>query len=368
MSDAKGDGTAKEPGFPLSGEAIDGFAGRSAALRRILGGGEATNIVAAYEREDKRAIEEQSRFSSVATRLNRTVLATAVIGAVILALGVLQPWLQQNVDPRFDQLIAWPRFDQVVSWVVAALGFFGLLVGGYAAALLYELNAGDLERDWMQGRARAEQLRSEYFDRLVANAATADSATQDAALDLVTKHLLQDQLNYFAKRGKRHEGAAGHWLRLAAFATGVASVGVAAGGMVGAVGGPWLLAVAALGTIGTAVVSFATSQESIGQERERAQRFRNDVDALELVARQIDDVHGAIGRGSAEALVTFTAAINQQLALELGRFLEGGDSIRASITKLSQQIEKSREGKQDAAPEPPGPADHEMVQGNQTGR
>ena len=182
MTDAKSDGPAEESGFPLSGEAIDGFAGRSAALGRILGGGEATNIVAAYGREDKRAIEEQIRFSSVATRLNRTVLATAVIGAVILALGVLQPWLQQNVDPRFDQLIVWPRFDQVVSWVVAALGFFGLLVGGYAAALLYELNAGDLERDWMQGRARAEQLRSEYFDRLVAHAATADSATQDATL------------------------------------------------------------------------------------------------------------------------------------------------------------------------------------------
>jgi hypothetical protein len=143
---------------------------------------------------------------------------------------------------------------------------------------------------------------------------------------------------------------------LAAFATGVASVGVAAGGMVGAVGGPWLLAVAALGAIGTAVVSFATSQEAIGQDRERAQRFRNNVDALELAARQIDDVRGAIGRGAGDALVTFTSAINQQLALELGRFLEGGESIRASITKLSQQIEKSREGKQEAAPKPPEPA------------
>ncbi len=341
MTNAKGDGPAKEPGFPLSGDVIDGFAGLSVALGGILRGGEATNIVAAYEREDKRAIEEQSRFSSVATRLNTTVLVTAGIGALILALGVLQPWLQKQVDPRFDQGI---------SWVVAALGFFGLLVGGYAAALLYELNAGDLARDWTQSRARAEQLRSEYFERLVAHAATADSATQSAALDLVTKHLLEDQHNYFAERGKRHEAAAGHWLRLAAFATGVASVGIAAGGIVGAVGGPWLLAVAALGAIGTAVVSFATSQEAIGQERERAQRFRNNVDALELVARQIDDVRGALGRGAGDALVTFTAAINQQLALELGRFLEGGESIRASITKLSQQIEKSREGKQEAAP------------------
>jgi hypothetical protein len=306
----------------------------------ILRGGEATRIVAAYVREDRRAIEEQRQFSYVAARLNRMVLVTASVSALILALGVLQPWLQQHVDPRFDQII---------TWVVAVLGFFGLLVGGYAAALLYELNAGDLARDWMQSRARAEQLRSEYFDRLVARAATADSATQAAALDLVTNHLLEDQLKYFAERGKRHEAAARHWLRLAAFATGVASVGVAAGGMVGAVGGPWLLAIAALGAIGTAVVSFATSQETIGQERERAQRFRNNVDALDLLGRQVEDVRGAIGRGTADALVTFSAAINQQLALELGRFLEGGESIRASIAKLSQQIEKSREGKQGAA-------------------
>jgi hypothetical protein len=292
VRDASGNLPAKEPTFPLLKEEIDGFAARSAVLGGILCGGEATNILAAYERVDQRAIKERGRFSSVATRLNRTVLVTAGIGALILALGVLQPgvlqpWLQQHVDPPFDQ---------TVSWIVATLGFFGLLVGGYAAAL-YELNAGDLARDWTQTRARAEQLRSEYFDRLVAHAATADSATQDAALDLVTKHLLQDQLTYFAIRGKRHEAAAGHWLRLAAFAAGVASVGVAAGGMVGAVGGPWLLAVAALGAIGTAVVSFATSQEAIGQERERAQRFRNNVDALELAVRQIDDVRGAIGRG-----------------------------------------------------------------------
>src|SRR5580692_2169085 len=120
-----GDGPAREPGFPLSKEQSDGVAVRSVALGGLLRGGEATRIVAAYEREDRRAIEAQARFSYVATRLNRTVLVTAGIGALILALGVLQPWLQKQVDPRFDQ---------VISWVVAALGFFGLLIGGYAAA------------------------------------------------------------------------------------------------------------------------------------------------------------------------------------------------------------------------------------------
>jgi hypothetical protein len=333
------DGVATaEPAFPLSRAASDAFSARSAALADILGAGEITRILAAYQREDWRAIEAQRRFVSVATHLNASVLATAVIGSLILAFGLLQLWLEKDVDLRFAQIIP-PG--------LAALGFVGLLVGGYAAARLYELNAGNLAGDWMRSRARAEQLRSEYFDRLVARAAAADADTQGAALDLVAKYLLEEQLAYFAQRGKRHEAAAGKWLRWAAFASGIASVGVAAGGMAGAVGEHWILAVAALGAIGGAVAAFATAQEAIGQERERAQRFRNNVDALELLARQVDDVRDAVGAGSSETLVTFTSAINQQLALELGRFLEGGESIRASIAKLGQQIEQSRkDGKQ----------------------
>ena len=102
----------RRPGFPLSNEEIDGFVGRSAALGGFLRGGEATNIVTAYEREDQRAIEAQGRFSNVATRLNRTVLVTAGIGALILALGVLQPWLQQH-DSTHGSIRSphglWPR-------------------------------------------------------------------------------------------------------------------------------------------------------------------------------------------------------------------------------------------------------------------
>ena len=209
VGDATG-GAAREPGFPLAQEESDGFAARSAPLGAILRGDEATRIVEAYEREDQRALDRQNRFFLVAGRLNRTVLTTAVVGALILALGVLRPWLLAN--------IGWAQFDQVFAGIVAALGLLGILVGGYAAALLYELNAGDLEGDWMQSRARAEKLRSEYFDRLVARAAKSDSATQAAAFDLVRTHLLQSQLGYFAERGRRHEADAGHWLRLAAFA------------------------------------------------------------------------------------------------------------------------------------------------------
>ncbi len=343
MAGAMRNETAVKPGFPLSSTEINGFASRSVALGSILSVGELALIVGAYEREDKQATDAWRWFSGVAVRLNRSVLATAVIGALILTVGLLQPWLEKEA----------PSSAQIIPWVLTVLGFAGLLIGGYAAACLYELNAGDLAGDWMRTRARAEQLRSKYFDRLVARATAADIATQGAVLDLVNTHLLEHQLNYFGERGKRHERTAVKWLRWAAFASGVAAVGVAAGGMAGATDKSWMLAIAAFGGIGSAIVAFAATQETIGQEKERAQRFRNNVDALELLAGRIDEVHGAIAAGSSDVLVTFTSAINQQLALELGQFLQGGDSIRVSITKLGQQIDESRKAKKEGDAGPP---------------
>jgi hypothetical protein len=319
--------------FPLSTAQVGSFTAQSAPLGAALRSADIARIQTAYEREDQRAMAAQQRFVHVAHHLNASVLATAVIGALILALGLLKPWLVGTVE-------TW--FDNSIPWILAVLGFGGLLVSGYAAARLYELNAGDLAGDWMRSRARAEQLRSEYFDRLVARIATADVTTHTTALDLVNRHLLEDQLAYFMQRGKRHEEMAGRWLRRAAFATGVASVGVATGGLAGAAGQPWILAIAALGSIGSAIAAFAAAQETIGQEKERAQRFRNNVDALELLARQSDQVRSALDAGSSEALAAYTSAINHQLALELGRFLEGGESVRASIAKLKEQMEDNR--------------------------
>ena len=324
--------------FPLSNGQIDSYANRSPALATALRSEELKRIVTAYVRDDKRSIDAWDRFKKVATALNVSVLATAAIGASILVLGLLE-----QKAPGFTKAAA------------VFLGGAGLVIGGYASACLYELNSGDLAGYWLRSRANAEKLRSEYFDRLVTRVAGADANTKGAALDLVIAHLLRDQLDYFAKRGGRHEDAAGHWLRWAAFATGVASIGVAAGGMAGLASDAWIYAIAAVGSIGGAIVAFAAAQEQIGQERERAQRFRNNVDALELLARQIDGTRDAIEAGSPDILTTFTTAINQQLGLELGRFLEGGDSVRASIAKLGEQIEASRKVGKD---KPPAQVDH----------
>jgi hypothetical protein len=324
-------GPVEKATFPLTPTQIEAFAARSPALATVLRSEELRRVVDGYVRDDARSIKAQESFRKVATALNASVLATAVISALILVLGLVQQWL-----------------DKDLAHVIAVLlGVAGLVVGGYASARLYELNAGDLAGYWMRSRAHAEKLRSEFFDRLVVHVATADVAAKRATLDLVIAHLLEDQLGYFMQRGARHEEAASRWLRWAAFATGVASIGVAAGGMAGLASQTWIFALAAVGSIGSAIVAYAAAQETIGQERERGQRFRNNVDALELLARQIDSARDAIDAGSTDVLATFTTAVNQQLALELGRFLEGAESIRASIAKLGEQVDAARKQKED---------------------
>lgn len=320
----------EEVEFPLTLSQVRALAARSAGLGSILTSDRVSRIVEAYRREDRRAIDDQTRFFRVARDLNLAVLTTAVVAAIILVLGVLRPWLDTAGSAKL--VAALPVALQV-------LGLAGLLVGGFSAARLYELNAGDLAGRWMRSRALAEQRRGEYFTRVVA-AAIPDAEARAPALDLVVNHLLKHQLRYFAERGARHEAKAGQWLRWAAFASGAAAVGVGAGGMAGASDKPWILAIAALGAVGGAVASFAAAQDSIGQERERAQRYRNNVDALELLMAQVDDVRDAIAAGASDPLVTFTSALDQQLALELGRFLTGGDSIRAAVATLGQQVEE----------------------------
>ena len=322
--------------FPLDPQEIADYASKSAAVGAVLDSAELTRITADYADESAWANETQSRFNRVARQLNVSVLITAIIGSLILAIGLLEPW--------FEKKEGLTLLRQASPTALFVLGVVGLVIGGFSAARLYELNAGDLAGSWLKSRARAENLRSEYFDRLAARAVGLDAQARLVALRIVNAHLLDHQLTYFRDRGLRHEKAASWWLRWAALASGISSIGVAAGGVAGVADAPWMV-VAALGAIGAALSAFATSQESIGQEKVRAQRFRNNRAALNELVRKIDDVEAAVAGASPEALVTFTSGINQQLKLELSQFLDSAESIRASITKLGEEIEKNQKAK-----------------------
>jgi len=57
--------------------------------------------------------------------------------------------------------------------------------------------------------------------------------------------------------------------------------------MAGTANQPWILVVAALAPIGAPPQHSPTSQATIGQEKERGQRFRNNRAALSELARKM---------------------------------------------------------------------------------
>ena len=74
------------------------------------------------------------------------------------SLGLSEPLLRAVREKGYDT--ATPIQAQAIPVILAGLGFVGLLLGGYGAARLYELNAGNLM--W---RAFLSWLRSLFEKR-----------------------------------------------------------------------------------------------------------------------------------------------------------------------------------------------------------
>jgi hypothetical protein len=82
--------------------------------------------------------------------VNAAVLATGVIGALIMVAGM--------VEQRFDDAALWP--------LLLVLGLAALVSGALASMWLFRVREGQMLDDWMSERAHAETARLAYFATL----------------------------------------------------------------------------------------------------------------------------------------------------------------------------------------------------------
>lgn len=312
---------------------------RAPMLTTVLRSDELQTLARQYEADDQRAVEAHGEFRRAAGQLNAAVLLAAVLGALMLTIGVWTPQISGNV-----------ALTRVADGLLLALGVASLGVAAFAAMRLHQLNVGDLAGAWLRLRAEAEQARLDYFARTVAcRPRSAPEAGPGAVplallkLEYVRRFQLGLQRAYFATRGRRHETDARRTLGWGALAVGLSSVAASSGGVLGATNRPWL-SLAALGTVAAALTSFAAAREAMNQDRTRAERFRNTRAALDRIALKLEEVRTAVAEGSSEALEAFVATLHEQLALEHRQFLVGGDSIRAALTNLEATLQDTRRG------------------------
>ena len=222
------------------------------------------------------------------------------------------------------------------------LGVCGVLSGGLGAMWLIQARQGGLLKAWMSARAAAEALRTQYFEAVT----NADPAGVVSAIPLpllefeyFRRYQFDVQMAYYEKRAEDHRRDADRLLGASAAAAALAMIGAGLAAFLGLLGAAWV-SIAVLGTVGTALSSFASTKEAIGQSRQNSERYAKARDALALLALRIDNIRTAAADGEREALRQFVAAVHDQLSAEHHQWLATAESVEPALATLDAALAK----------------------------
>lgn len=299
---------------------------KAPVLAALLRRSEFAVLAREYERKDEEANRNQALFKSTASRANWAVLLTACFSALLLVTGTLAA-----VAPGFSGKA-----------VLVALGVCGVLCGGLGSMWLFRARQGGLLEAWMSARAAAEALRAQYFEA-VASAEPAGAVSEIPLallqLEYFRRYQFDVQMAFYEKRSGEHRRDADHLLQISAAAAALASVGAGLAAFLGLLDAAWV-SIAVLGTVGTALSSFASTKEAIGQSRRNSSSYAKARDALALLARRIDQIRTAAADGERETLRQFVAAVHDQLSAEHRQWLAASQSIQPALETLDAALAK----------------------------
>lgn len=304
------------------------MADKAPTLASLLRTAKVATLARQYERRDRDAGDAQKRFKKAMLWANGAVLATGVLGALIMVAGILEEVVDEDL---------WP--------VLLALGLAALVSGALASMWLFRVREGNLVEAWMSGRAHAESARLEYFATLVQleNGGSADLPLGLLKLEYFRRYQLDVQLAYYDQRGRQHRNSADRTLTLGGFAAALAAVASGSAGIVASIEATWA-ALAALGVIGTALAAYAATREAVNQDRRNAERYGRTLSSLEILRGRLDDVRGGVLAGSQQVLEEYVAAVHEQLSLEHREWLSGAESTRSAIGKMNETLAALQEG------------------------
>ena len=291
------------------------YATEAPALAAFLNDPDLEHTAAVFQENDRRAGIAQKEFKAAANRVNVAVVVTAVASAAL----PLCP----------------------VETVFIVLGLCAALGGAVATYYLRQLNAGNLLREWMKYRAKAESHRLAYFNR-VTRPLTGDQAGDRALrllrLEYFRRYQLDHQDDYYRRAGCRHDRSAKKTLKLGGFAAALSGcMGVIATG-VGIKFGPEGASLAVLAVFGAALAGYATTREETNQDKRNAERYERTAEVLGELRKRLDPVRKAVAAGDDEALSLFVTVVHEQLSLEHRQWLEDFDGSASALTELEARL------------------------------
>jgi SMODS and SLOG-associating 2TM effector domain 1 len=300
------------------------------ALAEILRGSELKTLAGLFEEKDKQAIENQAKFKKTADLANWAVLLTAFFSAALLMAALLIK--DAHGDPKY---------------VLYVFGGCGVISGALGAMWVYQTREGKLLDNWVSARAEAEALRWQYFEK----ATSLEDPSADSPIPLLLlqfeyfrRYELDVQIKFYTKRGGEHRRDADYWMRLSSYSVAGAAIAVGLSGL-----DPAIVSIAALGSVATALGSFASTKDVVNQSRRNADLYGNTKDALVKLQGKLDDVRAAAAAGEREPVKQFVTAAHEQLAAEHRQWLKEAEGIQPAIDKLEQtlsDLQAKRQAKQ----------------------
>jgi len=257
------------------------------------------------------AAEAQTRFKRLSTvAVVGTAVATLTSGLLLYGAGSEAG----NAAP-VEGLVHWVTKNK---HAVLALQIAALFFSGAVASLLASQNYSER---WQEQRNRAELLRRQIFDDILAMAkaqvpsplASADPGNAIAqAFEFFRRYQHEVQIAFYAKASTRH-GRATLWLAwLTALLAGFAAVTGALGGF----GGAALVVSAFLGISVPIVMSAAQSWRVANRDSDKLVAYQKAKEALDTNLLDIDTVRARAALGDADAVEAYVTSVHQIIATE----------------------------------------------------
>jgi len=326
--DALGTGLAEDYKIQPTTHAAE-LAEKAPCLAAILGSSELSVLAEEYEKNDKLANDNKAVFKTIADRANWAVLLTACFSALLLVVGPLKT------------VVSLPE-----GAVLAILGVCGVISGGLGSMWVYQTREGKLLDNWMSARAAAEALRTEYFETAT-TMELADGTSSVLQFEYFRRYQLDVQTAFYDRKVRDCRREARRLLQMSAYSVALASISAGLATILSGQNPAWV-SIAALGAIATALGSFASTRESVNQNRRNMERYAKASDAISLLKKKIDQVRAAAAAGEREPMKQFVAAVHEQLAAEHREWLAAAQSIQPAIDKLDDALAKLQQKRPDA--------------------
>jgi hypothetical protein len=187
-------------------------------------------------------------------------------------------------------------------------------------------------------------LRTQYFEAVTSfdlPGSTSDVPIGLLEFEYFRRFQLDVQTAFYRRRSEDHRRDADRLLGIGAWAVALASISAGLAAVLSSLNPAWVT-IAALGTIATAMASFASTKESVNQNRRNMELYGKTYAALTQLRGRLDALRSAAATGQRDVVKQFVAAVHEQLSTEHRQWLGEAEAIQPAIDKLDEELSKLR--------------------------